>query len=191
MAALARPYDRDHMEPLAALGAVCVPSAVAATAAAGRLDVRGGCLPSPSGRASRKALLCSTEAFAVRRLLRPLAAWSTGIGADYLLIGVPAVSMTAFLAANPRFADFAAQSGFGGLVTVEGYVAALFALLPVAVGALVAIRLAGLAQGETPRRLTLALAQPISRVRVLAAEVRRRLTPQRVSRILELVDVDR
>lgn len=171
MAALARPYDGDHMGPLAVLGAVCVLPAVAALAAAGRRDVRGGLLPSPSGRAPRTVLLGSPQAFAVRRLLRPLAAWSVGIGTYFLLIGVLAVSMTAFLADNPRFAELAEQSGFGGLVTVEGYVAALFALLAVPVGAFVTVRLAGLAQDETSRRLTLLLAQPISRVRVLAAEV--------------------
>ncbi|GGY76179.1 ABC transporter permease [Streptomyces omiyaensis] len=171
MAALARPYDGDHMGPLAVLGAVCVLPAVAALATAGRRDIRGGLLPSPSGRAPRTVLLGSPQAFAVRRLLRPLAAWSVGIGTYFLLIGVLAVSMTAFLAANPRFAELAEQSGFGGLVTVEGYVAALFALLAVPVGAFAAVRLAGLAQDETSRRLTLLLAQPISRVRVLAAEV--------------------
>ncbi|WP_189945562.1 polyketide antibiotic transporter [Streptomyces roseolus] len=171
MAALARPYDGDHMGPLAVLGAVCTLLAVAAIAAAGRRDVRGGHLPSSSGRAPRRVLLGSPQAFAVRRLLRPLAAWSAGIGVYYLLIGVLAVSMTAFLAANPRFAELAAQAGFGGLVTVEGYVATLFALLAVPVGAFAAVRLAGLAQEETSRRLTLLLAQPVTRVRVLAAEV--------------------
>ncbi len=171
MAALARPYDGDHMGPLAVLGTVCVLLAVAAVAAAGRRDVRGGLLPSSSGRAPRRVLLGSVRAFAVRRLLRPLAAWSTGIGAYYFLIGVLAVSMTAFLAANPRFAELAAQAGFGGLVTVEGYVATLFALLAVPVGAFAAVRLAGLAQDETSRRLTLLFAQPVTRVRVLTAEV--------------------
>ncbi|MFJ5708383.1 hypothetical protein [Streptomyces sp. NPDC093105] len=171
MAALARPYDGDHLWPLAVLGAVCVLLVVAAIAAAGRRDIRGGLLPSPSGRAPRTVLLGSPQAFAVRRLLRPLAAWSVGIGTYFLLIGVLAVSLTTFLAANPRFAELAEQAGFGGLVTVEGYVAALYALLAVAVGAFVAVRLAGLAQGETSRRLTLLLAQPISRVRVLAAEI--------------------
>lgn len=171
MAALARPYDGDHMGPLAVLGSVCVLLAVAAVATAGRRDVRGSLLPSPSGRAPRRVLLGSTQAFAVRRLLRPLAAWSVGIGTYFLLIGVLAVSMTTFLTANPRFAELAARAGFGGLVTVEGYVAALFVLLPVPVGAFVAVRLGGLAQDETSRRLTLLLAQPVSRVRVLTAEV--------------------
>ncbi|MFH9955908.1 hypothetical protein ACH4OX_17070 [Streptomyces roseolus] len=171
MAALARPYDEDRLGPLAVLGAVCVVLVVAAVTAAGGRDVRGGYLPPSSGRAPRRALLGSTPAFAVRRLLRPLAAWSAGIGAYYLLIGVLAVSMTAFLAANPRFAELAAQAGFGGLATVEGYVATLFALLAVPVGAFAAVRLAGLAQDETSRRLVLLLAQPVTRVRVLTAEV--------------------
>ncbi|MFI8515843.1 ABC transporter permease [Streptomyces sp. NPDC085460] len=170
MAALARPYDGDHVGPLAVLGAVCALLAVVATASAGRRDIRGGHLPSPSGRAPRRVLLGSAQAFAVRRLLRPLAAWSVGIGVYFLLIGVLAVSMTAFLTANPRFAELAAQAGFGGLATVEGYVAALFALLAVPVGAFVSVRLADLAQDESSRRLTLLLAQPVTRVRLLAAE---------------------
>ncbi|MFI8323852.1 ABC transporter permease [Streptomyces sp. NPDC085529] len=171
MAALARPYDGDHIGPLAVLGAACVLLVVAATAAAGRRDIRGGHISSASGRPPRRVLLGSPQAFAVRRLLRPLAAWSAGIGAYYLLIGVLAVSMTDFLTANPRFAELAAQAGFGGLVTVEGYVATLFALLAVPVGAFAAVRLADLAQEESSRRLTLLLAQPVTRVRVLTAEV--------------------
>ncbi|MGW4054309.1 ABC transporter permease [Streptomyces sp. NPDC004779] len=171
MAALARPYDGDHMGPLAALGAVCALLVVTAIAAAGRRDVRGGHLPSRSGRAPRRYLLGSPQAFAVRRLLRPLAAWSVGVGAYYLLIGALAASMTDFLTSNPRFAELAAQAGFGELVTVEGYVATLFALLAVPVGAFAAVRLAELAQEESSRRLTLLLAQPVTRVRVLAAEV--------------------
>jgi type IV secretory pathway VirB2 component (pilin) len=36
--------------------------------------------------------------------------------------------------ANPRFADLAAQAGFAGLATVQGYAAALFALLAIPLG---------------------------------------------------------
>ena len=66
--------------------------------------------------------------------------------------------MTDFLTDNPRFADLAAQAGFAGLGTVEGYAATLFALLAVPAGVFVAVRLAAVAADEADRRLTLLLA---------------------------------
>ncbi|MZE49787.1 polyketide antibiotic transporter [Streptomyces sp. SID5770] len=171
LAALARPYDGNRPGPLVVLAVICLLPVACAVIVAGRRDVRGGLLPPPSGRAPRTMLLGSVRAFAVRRLLRPLAAWSTGVGVYYLLIGVLALSMTDFLTANPRFADLAAQAGFTGLGTVRGYVATLFALLAVPAGAFVAVRFSALAHDESARRLTLLLARPLTRARVLAAEI--------------------
>jgi ABC-2 type transport system permease protein len=88
-----------------------------------------------------------------------------------MLIGALAVSMTDFLTDNPRFADLAAQAGFAGLGTVAGYVASLFALLAIPVGLFATVRIADLAAAESDRRLTLLLAQPVTRSRLLLAEL--------------------
>ncbi|WP_060177407.1 hypothetical protein [Streptomyces sp. IMTB 1903] len=170
LTALSRPYGGASLWPLLLLAAAGLAVAVTAAAASGRRDIRGGYLSPPSGRAPRLRLLGSVQAFAVRRTLRPLAAWSAGIGAYYLLIGVLTLSMTAFLTDNPRFAELAAQAGFAGLGTVHGYTATLFALLAVPAGAFAAVRLAALAADEADRRLTLLFAQPVTRTRVLVAE---------------------
>ncbi|MFJ6784716.1 ABC transporter permease [Streptomyces yangpuensis] len=171
LTALSRPYDGNRLSPLLILFAACLVLATAATPVAGRRDIRGGYLHDSSGRAPRMRLLGSVQAFAVRRLLRPLAAWSAGVGAYYLLIGVLAVSMTDFLADNPRFADLAAQAGFTGLGTAKGYAATLFALLAVPAGAFAANRLATLAADESGRRLTLLFAQPLTRAKLLTGEI--------------------
>ncbi|MFD9445613.1 hypothetical protein ACFWBR_42790 [Streptomyces sp. NPDC060006] len=169
--ALTRPYDGNRIWPLVVLAAIGLALATgAATAARGR-DIRGGYLRSPSGRAPRMRLLGSVQAFAVRRLVRPLAAWTLGVGAYYLLIGVLVVSMTDFLTDNPRFADLAAQAGFAGLGTLQGYTATLFTLLAVPAGVFAAVRLAAFAADETGRRLTLLYAQPLTRTKALTSEI--------------------
>ncbi|MEW2385528.1 hypothetical protein AB0873_26040 [Micromonospora sp. NPDC047707] len=169
--ALTRPYLDDRALPLVVLGAATVAVAAAAVLVAGRRDVDGGLLTGATGRAPRLRLLRSVPAFALRRSLRPLAGWAAGVGAYFLLIGVVATSMTRFLTDNPRFADLAAQAGFSGLGSVRGYVATLFALLAVPVGAFAAVRLAAFAAAEVERRLTPLYALPVTRLRVLGAEV--------------------
>jgi ABC-2 type transport system permease protein len=168
--ALTRPYDTDRGMPLVLLAF----AAAALLAATGRLaasrDVGGAILTPTTGRPARRVLLGSVQGFAIRRTLRPLAGWSAGIGAYFLLIGLIARSMTTFLADNPQFATMAAQAGFPELGTVEGYAATLFTLLAVPVGVFVAVRIATVAADETGRRLALLLAAPVTRVRLLAAE---------------------
>ncbi|MEU6075974.1 hypothetical protein [Micromonospora sp. NPDC047074] len=134
LTALSRPYHDNRVLPLVvlALAASAVLAAIPATAA--RRDARGSWLAPRTSRAPRLRLLGSIPAFALRRLLRPLAGWTAGVGAYFLLIGLLAVSMTDFLADNPQFADLAAQAGFAGLGSVEGYVAAMFALLAIPAG---------------------------------------------------------
>jgi ABC-2 type transport system permease protein len=166
---LSGPYATNRWTPVLVLivGAVAV---VAAAPAAARRDLRGGWFRPTVGRAPRLALLGSVPAFAVRRLLRPLLGWSLGIGAYCLLIGLIARSMTEFLTGNARFADAAAQAGFAGLSTVEGYAGTFFALLAVPVGVFTAVRLAAFAADETARRLTLLYAQPVTRRTLAGAE---------------------
>jgi ABC-2 type transport system permease protein len=168
---LSRPYAQNRWAPLALVAAGAVVVHAAALVAAGRRDVRGGLVAPAAGRPPRTGLLGSVTGFAVRRMLRPLAGWSAGIGAYFLLIGLIADSMTGFLADNPVFADAAGQAGFAGLASVEGYAATLFALLAVPVGVFAADRMNAFAAAETDRRLTLLAAQPVGRVRLIGAEV--------------------
>ncbi|MEU7905758.1 hypothetical protein [Actinoplanes sp. NPDC049118] len=168
--ALTRPYDTNRGLPVAVLTVAGALMFAAAVRLAARRDVGGAILAPSTSRPPRLALLGSVPAFAVRRTLRPLAGWSLGVGAYFLLIGLVASSMIGFLSDNPQFARLAAQAGFPELGTVEGYTATLFALLAVPAGAFVAVRLASVAADEADRRLTLLLAAPLTRTRLLAAE---------------------
>ena len=167
--ALSRPFDADRALPLLVLVLVAGSLLALAARLAARRDLGGAIIAPAGGRAARTALLGSVPAFALRRSLRPLAAWGVGIAAYFLLIGLIARSMTDFLTANPRFAAMAEQAGFA-LGSVEGYASTLFALLAIPVGVFAAGRIAALAADEDSRRLTLLLAAPVSRTRVLATE---------------------
>ncbi|MFI7430092.1 hypothetical protein ACIBPB_24125 [Micromonospora sp. NPDC049836] len=169
--ALTRPYRDDRWAPLLALALTAAALACLALILAGRRDVGAGLLRAPAGRPPRDWLLGSVGAFAVRRMLRPLAGWSAGIGAYFLLIGLLVDSLTAFLTDNPRFADLAAQAGFAGLGTARGYAATLFALLAIPIGAFATARLAAFAAAENAGRLTLLHAGPVTAARLLTAEV--------------------
>lgn len=168
---LSRPYAGNVWSPLVLLGGgAAVLVAVAAVAAKHR-DVGDGLVAPAAGRAPRLWLLGSVEAFAVRRMLRPLTGWAAGIGAYFLLVGLVAVTMTEFLTDNPEFADAAGQAGFAGLTSIEGYVATLFAVLAMPIGGFAADRISAFSRAETDRRLTLLAAQPMARARLLGAEV--------------------
>lgn len=169
--ALTRPYDTNRGLPLSILGFAAVVLLVVAVRLAARRDVGGAILAPSTGRAARTGLLGSVAAFAVRRTVRPLAGWAGGIGAYFLLIGLIARSMTGFLTDNPQFAAMATQVGFAELGTVEGYTATLFALLAVPVGVFVTVRLGTVAADETARRLALLFAAPVTRLRLLGAEI--------------------
>ncbi|WP_327028412.1 hypothetical protein OG989_23100 [Micromonospora sp. NBC_01740] len=169
--ALTRPYQDDRTSPLIVLALATVVLSAGALTLAGRRDVRDGLLSPAAGRPPRLRLLSSVETFAVRRILRTLVGWSSGVGAYFLLIGVLTVSLTDFLADNPHFADLAAQAGFAGLGTVRGCAATLFALLAVPVGAFTAVRVAAFAAAETDGRLALLHAGTVPRARLLTAEV--------------------
>ncbi|GAA3953197.1 hypothetical protein [Actinoplanes auranticolor] len=169
--ALSEPYARNRVLPLLTLLTVTVLLIAAVLAAAGHRDVQGGLIAVASGRRPRLRLLSTVETFALRRLLRPLTGWALGVGAYYLLIGFTTVSVTGFLAGNPALADEAARAGFTGLGAVEGFIATLFALLALPVGAFTAVRMSAYVAAETNRHLTLLSAQPVSRLRLLTAEL--------------------
>lgn len=168
---LSRPYAGNRWAPLVLLGVAALALLALAVVAAGHRDVRGGLITPASGRAPRTLLLGSVEAFGVRRLLRPLAGWAAGVGTYFLLIGLIGATMTDFLTDNPVFADAATQAGFGGLSRLDGYAATMFALLAVPVGVFAADRVGTFARAEADGRLTLLAAQPVSRARLLGAEV--------------------
>jgi ABC-2 type transport system permease protein len=171
LVALTRPYAEEDPLPLVVLGVLAVVSIALAPVLAAHRDLRGAAVSTPTHRRARPWLLGSPWSFAVRRVTRPFLGWATGIAAWYLLIGLLAASMPAFLRDNPRFAVLAAAAGFGGLVRVEGYVAALFTLLAIPLGTFVAVRMAALAHDEVAGRLWLLLAGPVRRRTLVLAEV--------------------
>ncbi|GAB7045101.1 hypothetical protein [Catenuloplanes indicus] len=168
--ALSSPYGRDDPLPLLLLTAATVGIAATALAAAGRRDIGGGLTAPAGGRAPRRWLLGGPVAFAVRRAIGPVLAWAAGIGAYFLLIGLTARSVTEFLTGNTVFADAAAQAGFAGMHTVEGFTASIFALLALPAGAFTAARMGAFAAAETGRHLTSLAAAPLTRTRLLTAE---------------------
>ncbi|GIJ75454.1 ABC transporter permease [Virgisporangium ochraceum] len=168
---LSRPYADDRPLPLLVLTVAAAAVTVAAVAAGRRRDLHSGWFRPGTGRPPRLVLLGSVPGFAVRRTLRTLAGWIAAIGSYYLLIGLIGRSMTRFLADNPRFADAAAQAGFTGLGSIQGYAGTLFALLAVPVGVFATARIATLVDDEAAGRLILLYAQPVSRTALLGAEV--------------------
>ncbi|GAA2703239.1 ABC transporter permease [Actinoplanes palleronii] len=171
LTALSGPFVHNRGLPLVILAVAAAVITLAALAAAGRREIRGGLVAPATGRRPRLGLLGGVAAFAVRRVLRPLTGWAIGIGAYYLLIGLTAVSVTGFLADNPAMAGQAAAAGFDGLGAVVGFAAVLFAILAMPVGGFTAVRMGAFVAAETDRRLTLLTAQPISRARLLGAEI--------------------
>ncbi len=171
LVALVEPFRTDRVLPLLVLAVVGLVVVAVVPVLAGRRDIRAGLLPARRPRPPRTALLASPGLLAVRQVLAPLAGWSAGVGAFFLLIGAVSRSMTDFLEANPLFADLAAQAGFAELGSVQGYAATLFALLAMPAGAFAAVRTGALRAAETSRWLDLLLAGPVTRARLLAGHV--------------------
>jgi ABC-2 type transport system permease protein len=104
-------------------------------------------------------------------VLRPLTGWMMGVGAYYLLIGLTAVSVPDFLRDNPALAGEASQAGFAGLGSIAGFAATLFAILAMPVGGFVTVRMTAFMAAESDRRLTLLMSQPVTRIRLIGAEI--------------------
>jgi ABC-2 type transport system permease protein len=122
-------------------------------------------------RPPRSRLLQSIGGFALRRTARTTLGWATGIAAFFLLVGVLLASVLEFFQTNPRIAELAAAAGMSGLASVNLLAAVLFSLLPVPTGLYAAMRLATMVADEKAGRWTLLFAQPISRVRLVSAEI--------------------
>ncbi|HEX2072989.1 MAG TPA: hypothetical protein VHF92_04325 [Geodermatophilus sp.] len=163
------PFAEDRVLPVLVLaGVVAVPAVLAVRLAAGR-DLGSGRWQGRHRTATRSRLR-SLTGFAVHRTRRPVLTWSAGLAAYFLLIGLLATAMVDFLRDNPVFAAMAAEAGFAHLGSVQGYVASLFSLLTVPVGAFAAARIAAVAADETSGRLALLYALPVSRVRWVGRE---------------------
>jgi ABC-2 type transport system permease protein len=166
----AAPYAHDAWAPLLVLVLLVAVIAAVALVAAGARDVGAGRVRGRDRTRAPSRLLRSLPGLAVHRTRRPTVAWSAGVGAYFLLIGLLATSMLDFLRENPLFASLAASAGFGRLASVQGYAASLFALLAIPVGAYAAGRIAAIASDEAASRLTLLYSRPVSRVRWAALE---------------------
>jgi ABC-2 type transport system permease protein len=171
LAARSAPYAENRIVPLAVLGTFPIALAGAAVVAARRRDLGAGILPVSDDRPPRTRLLRSIHGFAVRRTARTTLGWAAGIAAAFLMAGGMLASVLRYFQTNPRFEELAAAAGVTGLDSVNAFSAPLFSLLPVPTGLYAALRLATMVADEKAGRWTLLLAQPVSRVRLVSAEV--------------------
>jgi ABC-2 type transport system permease protein len=168
--ARAQPYAADRWSPLVVLAVGVAVLAVVAVGLAGRRDAGAGLVGSRDVHRAGTGLLGSLPALAVHRARRPLLGWGMGVGLYFLLIGTLATTMIDFLRDNPAFAELASAAGFSRLASAQGFVATLFALLAIPVGAFAASRTAAAAADETAGRLALLLSLPVARARWAATE---------------------
>lgn len=171
LAARSAPYAENRLIPLAVSGTFPIVLAGAAVVAARHRDVGAGIVPVPDARPARTRLLHSVHGFAFRRTARTTLGWAAGICAAFLMAGAMLASVLEYFRMNPRFEELAAAAGVTGLDSVNAFSAPLFSLLPVPTGLYAALRLATMVADEKAGRWTLLLAQPISRVRLVSAEL--------------------
>jgi ABC-2 type transport system permease protein len=161
----AEPYAANRLLPLVVMTVVVLAAGGLSGLSAAHRDVGSGLITGRATRHGRFRLLRSLPGFAIRRTLPSAFGWAIGLGGYFLLIGLLARSLTDFLTANPRFAELAAQAGFAGLTTVQGYAAALFVLLAIPLGVFAASRLSVDAADEANGRLNAVFSRPLSRIR--------------------------
>lgn len=171
LTARSAPYAENRVLPLIVLGTFPIALAVAAVVAAHHRDLGEGMLSLPGRRPPRTAQLQSIVGFALRRTVPITLGWATGVAASFMLAGAMLTTVLEYFRTNARIAEMAAAAGLSGPVSVNTFVAPLFSLLPVVTGFYAAIRLAAFITDEKAGRSTLLFAQPLSRVRLLSAEV--------------------
>ena len=171
LTARSAPYADNRIAPLIVLGAFPIVLAGAALLAARHRDLGDGIVAVPDSRRPRTRLLRSIGGFALRRTGRTTLWWATGIAVYFFLIGTTLAWLLELFQKNPRFAEMAAAAGLGGHNLVHVIAAALFSMLAVVTGLYSAVRLAAMVADEKAGRWTLLFAQPISRVRLLSAEL--------------------
>lgn len=171
LAARSSPYADNRVVPLVVLGTLPIMLGGAAVVAARHRDLGAGIVPVSDVRPPRTRLLHNVRGFAVRRAARTTLGWAVGIGASFLFAGAMLASVLRYFQTNPRFEELAAAAGVTGLDSVNAFCAPLFSLLPVPTGLYAALRLAKMVADEKAGRWILLLAQPISRVRPVSAEL--------------------
>lgn len=171
LTARSAPYAENRVLPLIVLSTFPIALAAAAVVAAHHRDVGDGVVTLAGSRPPRTALLRSVVGFALRRTARITLGWVTGVAAAFMLAGAMLTTVLEYFRTNARIAEMAAAAGLSGPVSVNTFVAPLFSLLPAVTGFYAVIRLAALITDEKAGRWTLLFAQPLSRVRLLAAEV--------------------
>jgi ABC-2 type transport system permease protein len=165
----AAPYADNRIVPLIVLGAFPIVLAGAALVAARHRDLGDGIVAVPESRPPRTRLLQSIGGFALRRAGRTTLGWATGIAASFLVVGALLASILELFQTNPRFAELAAAAGVA--LSVNVVAATLFSLLAVPTGLYAAMRLAAMVADERAGRWTLLFAEPISRIRLVSAEI--------------------
>ena len=171
LTARSAPYAENRVVPLIVLGVFPIVLAAAAVVAAHHRDLGDGVVTLSDSRPARTAQLQSVVGFALRRSARITLGWATGVVASFMLAGALLTTVLEYFRTNARIAEMAAAAGLSGPVSVNTFVAPLFSLLPAVTGLYAAIRLATLITDEKAGRWTLLFAQPLSRVRLLLAEV--------------------
>ncbi|HZU45678.1 MAG TPA: ABC transporter [Mycobacterium sp.] len=171
LTARAAPYADNRIVPLIVLAAFPTVLAGATLFAARHRDLGEGIVVVPASRPPRTRLLQSIGGFALRRAGPTLVGWATGIAASFFLVGAMLVYIVELFQRSPRLAELAAAAGMGGHALVPVLAADLFSLLPVATGLYAAMRLAIMVADEKAGRWALLFAQPISRVRLVSAEI--------------------
>jgi ABC-2 type transport system permease protein len=171
LTARAAPYADDRVIPLVVLGAFPIVLAGAALLAARHRDLGDGIVAVSGSRPPRTRLLQSIGGFALRRTGRITLWWATGIATYFLLVGATLAWLLGLFQTNPRFAELAAAAGLGGHNLANVIAAALFSMLAVPTGLYSAMRLAAMVADEKSGRSTLLFAQPVSRVRLMSAEI--------------------
>lgn len=171
LAARSAPYADNRVVPLIVLGAFPVALTGAAIFAARRRDVGAGIVAVSDSRPPRTRLLQSIAGFVLRRTARTTLGWVTGIAASFLLAGALLASVLEYFQTNPRIAELAASAGMSAPGSVNAVAAPLFSMLPVPTGLYAAVCLAMMIADEKTGRSTLLFTQPISRVRLVSAEI--------------------
>jgi ABC-2 type transport system permease protein len=164
------PYAANRWPPLLVYAAGIGLLAVLTVGLSGRRDSRAGLLAGRDVRRRGSGLLGSLPTLAVHRARRPVLGWGAGLAVYFLLIGTLSTTMLDFLRDNPGFAQLASAAGFSRLAGVQGFVAALFTLLAIPIGAFAASRMAAAAGDESAGRLSLLFSLPVARVRFVATE---------------------
>jgi ABC-2 type transport system permease protein len=171
LTARAAPYADNRILPLIVLSVFPIVLAGAALVAASHRDLGDGIVAVTDIRPPRTRLLQSIGGFALRRTARTTLGWVTGIVAFFLLVGALLTSVLEFFRTNQRIAELAAAAGVSGLQSVNVFAAPLFSMLAVPSGLYAVTRLAAMVADEKDGRWTLLFAQPISRVRLVSAEI--------------------